>query len=515
MVLDANVWTIVHRSKQGDEMSSAFICTQGTSIANGNDKELRDLAELQRGLQKRHEIWDFECPEFERALDDKLSSMSSDALAHASAELDILSKQGVQSDDRVVLLCSDGYLGRVCGAANKRTIERAFGIKESLVEIVRIPDLQVKDGARLSQFGLKNFIDAARKAIEQYNGPYTVFLCPNGGYKGVVPFLTLLGMQYHCKVLYTFEFSNSVVTLPPLPYVFDRDLYLRARRSLAMLTENVEMREEEYLANIENYEDSERDFFLGFVQYTRPGYVTPSPLVDTFVNESIAMDAMLSKQAFQDLDTEKNGNAYSSFCRLILNSQDSVWRQKNLHTVHDSDLLIIKPCHSTLRLLGFMVGTRYYVARVLQHDAYEQALKTLRKKDFPLETFSQWSPPESLKETGDNLSTIAELLEKNDALKADKNNLRQENRNLSAALEKQEESCRRIGMNLAETVRDLDAEREKNRNLCVQLDAATAQCAELKRQFECCSNEVVQLKEALERLHMKLSQPWYRRLFTK
>ena len=470
-------------------MSSAFICTQGTSIANGSGAESSNLAKLQRELQKRQDSWDSQHPEFERELDIKLTALSLEDLAHASAELDILSKQGIRSDDRVVLLCSDGYLGRVCGEWNKRLIVKVFGLEDSDVEFIRIPDLQVKDGQRLSKFGLKNFIDFARKAIEKYNGLYTVYLCPNGGYKGVVPFLTLLGMQYHCNVLYTFEFSDSVVTLPPLPYVFDRELYLRARRALAMLTEKVEMREEEYLANIDYYEDGERDFFLGFVQYTRPGYVTPSPLIDSFVNESMAMDAMLSKQAVQDIESEKNGNLYYGFCRMIMNSQDVIWRKKNLHTVHETDLLIIKPHHSTMRLLGFMVGQRYYVARVLQHDVYEQALKTLSKNDFPLEVFSPWRPPEELKDVGDNLSTSAELLEKNDALKADNDRLLQENLDLENELEEQKKVNEQAAKALAVAERTL-------RTTCEEKDAIISELS-----------EKLEVTEALN------NRPWYKKIF--
>lgn len=470
-------------------MSHAFICTQGTSIANGNSAGLANLARLQHELQKRQDEWNCRHLEFEQAIEGKLSTMSSDALAHASAELDILSKHGMQLGDRVVLLCSDGYLGKVCGEWNKRMIVKAFGLKDSDVEIVRVPDLQVMDGQRLSNFGIKNFIDLARKAIEKYNGLYTVYLCPNGGYKGVVPFLTLLGMQYHCNVLYTFEFSDSVITLPPLPYVFDRDLYLRARGAIRRLTDKVEMREEEYLNNIEGYEDSERDLFLGFVQYTRPGYVTPSPLIDAFVNESMATEAMLSMQAKQDLEAEQKGRHYHSFCRLILNSQDVMWRGKNLHTTYLSDLLAIKPCHSTLRLLGFMVGQRFYVARVLQHDSYSRIWGTINKKDFPLETFEPWRPPAELSDVGDNLSTITELLEKNDALKADNDRLLQENLELENANSEQKEIMAKEAMAHA-------AVELKLRTACTEKDVVI-------------SNQLEQLKIS----EAKNNRPWYKKIF--
>ena len=146
---------------------------------------------------------------------------------------------------------------------------------------------------------------------------------------------------------------------------------------------------------------------------------------------------MLSDQAFADLEREKKGKDYLKFCRLILNSQDPVWRDGG-HHVHplkmQTDLLAIKSVHTTLRLLGYFCHGRYYVARVLQHDGYHEAKKNQRKSTFPESCFSRWTPPAELDETGDNLSTESEMLEKNDALLAENRELKQQVDSLKARL---------------------------------------------------------------------------------
>ena len=470
-----------------------FICTLGTSIANDYHHEFGELAQLQRKLQQCCDPWDASYPEFEKALDQKLTRLKNEDLRNASAELTILSKGGGAFGAKVVLLCSDGYLGRACGEAVKRSIVKLFGLSDADVEIVRVADLQVHDGELLSRHGIRNFVNEARKAIEKYAGN-EICLCPNGGYKGVVPFLTLLGMQYHCQVVYTFEFANSMVKLPPLPFVFDRKLYLRARRALAALTEKVEMHENEYLSAIDGYDESERELFLGFVEYTRPGFVTPSPLVDSFVSASEIKEAWLSRQALEDLAREKNGNDYFKFCRYLLDVQDPIWRGGCMHTFHETDLIAVKKVHSALRVLGFLRNGRFYVARLSRHDEYDRIISKQKIADFPESCFTRWTPPAELDEAGSNLSTESELQAKNDALWSD-----------NQRLKKNVEECE---------CRQLEAD-EKCENLEAELCAVKTELAQQRGERTAMETELAAVKSELAAAQAKLALPWYRRLFVK
>ena len=456
-------------------MNTVYICTQGTSVANG-------CAKL-RALQSEPGKWGEEDRALETEARARLDELrKAGRLADASAELSVLSRRPIAKGDRIVLLCTDGGLGSLCARLVKETAVELFGLAESDVEIRRVVDLQVQDAARLQDYGLKNFIEETRRAIDEHRGLYEICLCPNGGFKGVVPFLSILGMLYHCSVFYTFEGANNLVTLPPLPFAFDAKAYMRATRALASLSEKVEMREEEYLGSVENYQDSERDLFLGFVQYTRPGWVTPSSLVSSLVEGSVVKDAWLSKKALEDLEREKKGKDYWKWCRFILNSQDPIWLKGHLHSLNESAFLSVKRTgKSTERLLGCMRHGRFYIIRAVQHDAYESAMWQGKPEDFKDSDFMLWQKPQELDDVGDQLATDDELRERNDLLKY-------ENEELSRQLEAQERKMSEE----AETVHLL---------------------ASRDREIEGLKAELLRVAQENERLKAEAAKPWYRRLF--
>ena len=488
-------------------MNTVYICTQGTSIAN----RCEGLAELQRAdpdqrpLQGGHRE-----PKFEQLVESKLDGLDAAGLRSASAELKVLSMKGAKRGDRVVLLCSDSYLGDVCGRFLQESISRCLDLDESDVEIRRVADLQVHDGERLSTFGLKNFIDEARKTIEAFSGQYEICLCPNGGYKGVVPFLTILGMLYHCSVFYTFEFAESLVTLPPLPFTFDCSAYGRARKALATLTNEVEMPEGKYLSLIDGYQEDERDLFLGFVQHTRIGFVTPSPLVDSLVQRTMVREAMLSKQALEDLEREKKGKDYFKWCRFILNSQDPVWCKGHLHSLNESPFQCLKRTgKSTQRLLGFMRHGRFYITRAVQHDEYESAMWKGRPEDYADSDFQRWEPPSELDEVGDDLCPESELQAKNDELLLSRNALQGKMDGIEAerdALAKRLEAADKARRSAETECQEL---KTANERLADELAKARSEVTACKAQLDVCRQREETLTIALARAQL----PWYRRLF--
>lgn len=490
-------------------MNTVYICTQGTSIAN----RCEGLAELQRADPDHRPLpWGHREPKFEQLVESKLDGLDAAGLRSASAELKVLSMKGAKRGDRVVLLCSDSYLGDVCGRFLQESISRCLDLDKSDVEIRRVADLQVHDGERLSTFGLKNFIDEARKTIEAFSGQYEICLCPNGGYKGVVPFLTILGMLYHCSVFYTFEFAESLVTLPPLPFTFDGSAYGRARKALATLTNEVEMPEGKYLSLIDGYQEDERDLFLGFVQHTRIGFVTPSPLVDSLVQRTMVREAMLSKQALDDLEREKKGKDYFKWCRFILNSQDPVWCKGHLHSLNGSPFQCLKRTgKSTQRLLGFMRHGRFYIARAVQHDEYESAMWKGRPEDYADSDFQRWEPPSELDEVGDDLCPESELQVKNDKLLESRKVL--------------QEKLEGMEVQILETT-------EKSEILSRQLSVAQKELAKTRSAFDRQSGELVSYGERLaasetrvkeldnriaelQSKSVQLGTPWYKRVLLK
>jgi CRISPR/Cas system-associated protein Csm6 len=63
-------------------------------------------------------------------------------------------------------------------------------------------------------------VDIARDPV-QISAGHQIILNATGCFKSVVPYLTLRGLLYRLNVVYIFEQSNALLTLPPAPIHFD------------------------------------------------------------------------------------------------------------------------------------------------------------------------------------------------------------------------------------------------------------------------------------------------------
>ena len=379
-------------------MDKYVLCTLGTSVANKFDRKVLNAKQRENGK------WDDRDPEFEKALHGLVDGFlnGKDDFSVNSAESAILKKVGLSEGDHVVLLATDSYLGRVCAEETARLIANGFGLPDDAVETVRVEGLQVADAERLRRVGLPNFVrevDRRVNANSDYRYQYDIMLCPVGGYKGVIPFLTVLGMAHRLPVLYTFEHIDSLVRLPQLPFSLDRDLYARAKDALREIGERAEMPEAEFLAKVKGYTEDERDSFLAFVEpSSTPGFVTSGAFTETFAPDFECSTAPLSQKAIEDIDNLGGTQLYRAACRLVMDLQDQNFREgvKGNHKKTEStDLQIIKQGNSSLRVLGYVNAGRFMVCRVLMHEDYDRVLDShkCRRANFPADSFVEWTPP--------------------------------------------------------------------------------------------------------------------------
>jgi len=110
-----------------------------------------------------------------------------------------------------------------------------------------IKDLQVEDFNRFEK-GKNKLIERISKLIDEFvknekSNKKRKFIKENvifnitGGYKGVIPILTILAQLYECEIFYIFEESNDPITIPRIPINFDPflleslyvDIYLKKK----------------------------------------------------------------------------------------------------------------------------------------------------------------------------------------------------------------------------------------------------------------------------------------------
>ncbi len=146
------------------------------------------------------------------------------SLRRASAELNsldrILSESTPHKSDILYFLASDTPEGALAARVIADFCREYF---KRETEAHLIEGLQVKDGTRFRRYGVRNLIKKLFDLLKNAPaGTFTRILNPTGGFKGVVPYLTIVGMiEPEIEVSYIYERSPELITLAGLPVTLD------------------------------------------------------------------------------------------------------------------------------------------------------------------------------------------------------------------------------------------------------------------------------------------------------
>ena len=187
-------------------MAICVISTVGTSVFGRFGDALRNEAAAFRrrtdvDLERIRRSTQFDGQElYTRTLNLLHAEAQSDQpevrIGDASAELNglvhILDGKGNRSD-QLHFLASDTPDGVLAARVVADFAREFFSIETSKVHV--ISGLQVDDGRRFQQDGVRNLIGVIYDILKGAPaGTYRRVLNPTGGFKGVVPYLTLIGM---------------------------------------------------------------------------------------------------------------------------------------------------------------------------------------------------------------------------------------------------------------------------------------------------------------------------------
>ncbi|MEI8044635.1 MAG: putative CRISPR-associated protein [Verrucomicrobiota bacterium] len=393
-------------------MSRTIVCTTGTSIAAG-------CPELGR-FHKQASDWGDDISELNREIADRLTRYdltTMDGRIAASAELNSLERLRVAEGDEVVLLATDTADGHACAEMLSRTIQQVWRGVRTTVE--RIEGLQVRDAKRLREAGLTRFLQVVLRYVDdpQRRHGGGVVLNPTGGFKGVVPFLTVIGMLFRVKTVYVFEFSEALIELPPLPVGFDLHLFQRARPALAALRKEGVMPEDRFCKLIPGFQEEERAYFHSLLEVDGTN-VTLSPLAFTLTEMEQAgrKTLWLSPQAQGKLEALR-GTDRARLEEVLTRFTNPIWRAGQSHRFPGCELSVFGNRKLPFRIAAIFAGDRGYVCRIFrveEHAAYEAEFAKLRLKDFQkFDAFVEWSPPRSEDELDlAERSELAELRER-------------------------------------------------------------------------------------------------------
>lgn len=371
-------------------VNKLILCTTGTSVANS--------CPSLRKAQGHRTRWEEDLPVFADEIEKKIHSLENDYKDRdkrraLSAELNTLDRIDLGSNDRIILIATDSAPGRICSEALKKIIEEIY---DSTVEIKRIIGLQVYDEKDLREKGLKNLVKTILDeylANDEIRYSYDIIINPTGGYKGIVPFLTVMGMMYGKSSLYLFEFSDELIHLPPLPLTFDLAIYERVKDALGFVENEIAVTVEAFLSKVADFDPLERDLFLSFTEPYDDDLITLSPLAFILLKiEESGERCMVSETVQKKLESLKDEKRVIME-RLITSAANPLWRHQTAHRWPSSKFLILKQGNTSERLAGFMRNGVFHVALAFpNHGEYEKELGKYTIEDFDNKQFIEWAP---------------------------------------------------------------------------------------------------------------------------
>ncbi len=155
---------------------------------------------------------------------------------NSSAEMtSILKLKEEFGDIEVYLIATDTIESIVICEVIKEALDNKdiivhFNMKQDIIN-----DLQVKNYRKFKN-GLSNLINRLYKISSNYYD--NLILNITGGYKAVVPYLTIFGQVNSIPLYYIFENSNSLISIPKIPLSIDEGLFDKYWKEFEELTKD-------------------------------------------------------------------------------------------------------------------------------------------------------------------------------------------------------------------------------------------------------------------------------------
>lgn len=228
-----------------------FVCTCGTSVISKRGINIDRLKN--QPLAKSDKFKD-EISVIREHILDYLSGISlPQDINDTSAEIKSLTKMGITSSDKVILICTDLIDGKLCGELVKDFLESRQIVTDHPVEIKVFEGLQAANGTDFVRKGIRKLLEYLVK-LEYENVIFNV----TGGYKSIVPYLALVGMIFNKPVKYIHEDSDDVLILANIPIMLNDELLLNIEDKLRGIDKRTFITNEEWRSGID-YNDRRYD----------------------------------------------------------------------------------------------------------------------------------------------------------------------------------------------------------------------------------------------------------------
>lgn len=491
-----------------------IICTTGTSIASGVPLDRIDKSTIEKRLK-----------------DLRGDPNTGHYLVQASAESHSLFRMNLDPADTVHLLHTQTEEGKVCADALKSLISDSEALGQK-VQLHEVHGLQVEDRDRFRREGIDNLFKRLDELSKPHldRGQHDVWLNVTGGFKSVVPYVTLFGLLYRLPVVYIFERSETLITLPPAAINFDFERLAQIDGAIRRLTEEGPMPKDEFFKEIPNLDHSKREWISTLLE-EEDGLVTLSAfgfLASRVINQEIP-SIKLSPNALKAYNNA-GGDVRRRFTVMLVRVSDPIWRTQKRHPFDRTDLTVFKPGNTSERMAGFVDNDEVYVCELYQHDQYERELPGRNKADYPLGSFRPWGRPadqqalprteeEEYRQLEDDLKASNELLEEcQQKLERTNSERRAHEDKLHGQIGELRKRCDQLDRANSEhefREEELHRQVEEWRSRYDQLDRANSEHESREEELH---GQVEEWRKRSNQLELELKQyksrvPWWKRMF--
>ncbi|SMC09198.1 hypothetical protein [Nitratiruptor tergarcus] len=265
----------------------------------------------------------------------------------------------------IELIATDSILSPLCSEILKELIEKNSNYRVNFDEKNIIKDLQVADYKRYKK-GLINLLNRLNQIGS--NGEYfgDMVLNVTGGFKGVIPYMTIFGQVNKIPIFYIFEFTDALIEIPQIPISIDEKLFDKYWKEFCIIDANLLLNKSElnyqYLKKCKNLLEIEEDIValnpLGKIlwdKYKRENFIFYT--TDDIYNE-------IKKQP-HIIDILKN--------KFQWNYQNKT-ELKNGHYVYDNG-------DNPYRIFYFVNDNNFYIYKTFEdHDKYIKYLNEEKKR---------------------------------------------------------------------------------------------------------------------------------------
>ena len=185
---------------------------------------------------------------------------SGENLNGISAEIKSLTKLQEERKEEleVYLITTDTVASNLAAEIIKEYLDKKQGF--DVKKIQKIDSLQVKDRSLFVKEGFPNLINSINSISNGYFD--NLIMNITGGYKGIIPFLTIFSSINNVELVYIYEESSEMISIPILPIVIDYEFIENHSLYLAKLECGIDDYTNVKNNNYKNYDILEKKGFI-------------------------------------------------------------------------------------------------------------------------------------------------------------------------------------------------------------------------------------------------------------